>query len=145
MVVRSKLEFPAELRDLAEKTIDQAEKAFGMFFDAASTSMTSMPGAGTEISKQALSFTEQNMKAAFYACAEARARNRPSGSDADFNRLFAQSIHQCRRTYETDHRQRGYGGEGRDQGQVLIHRLLVVARSLYQASRPLPEVRPRLP
>ena len=28
-------------------------------------SMTSMPGAGTEISKQALSFTEQNMKAAF--------------------------------------------------------------------------------
>ena len=60
-----KLEVPAELRDLAEKTIDQAEKAFGMFFDAAGKSMTSMPGAGTEISKQALSFTEQNMKAAF--------------------------------------------------------------------------------
>ena len=54
-----------ELRDLAEKTIDQAEKAFGMFFDAAGKSMTSMPGAGTEISRQALSFTEQNMKAAF--------------------------------------------------------------------------------
>jgi phasin len=60
-----KLEVPAELRELAEKTIDQAEKAFGMFFDAAGKSMTSMPGAGTEISKQALSFTEQNMKAAF--------------------------------------------------------------------------------
>jgi len=60
-----KLEVPAELRDLAEKTIDQAEKAFGMFFDAAGKSMTSMPGAGTEISRQALSFTEQNMKAAF--------------------------------------------------------------------------------
>jgi len=28
-----KLEVPAELRDLAEKTIDQAEQAFGMFFD----------------------------------------------------------------------------------------------------------------
>ena len=52
-------------RDLAEKTIDQAEKAFGMFFDAAGKSMTSMPGAGTEISRQALTFTEQNMKAAF--------------------------------------------------------------------------------
>jgi phasin len=60
-----KLEVPAELRDLAEKTIDQAEKAFGMFFDAAGKSMTSMPGPGTEMSKQALSFTEQNMKAAF--------------------------------------------------------------------------------
>src|SRR3954447_21143181 len=64
-MVEPKLEVPTELRDLAEKSIDQAEKAFSMFFDAASKSMTSMPGAGTEISKQALSFTEQNMKAAF--------------------------------------------------------------------------------
>lgn len=60
-----KLEVPTELRDLAEKTIEQAEKAFGMFFDAASKSMASMPGAGNELSKQALTFTEQNMKAAF--------------------------------------------------------------------------------
>jgi phasin len=60
-----KLDVPAELRDLAEKTIDQAEKAFGMFFDAANKSMASIPSPGTEISKQALSFTEQNMKAAF--------------------------------------------------------------------------------
>jgi phasin len=65
MMVDPKLEVPAELRDLAEKTIDQAERAFGMFFEAASKSMTSMPGAGTEISKQALDFTEQNMKSAF--------------------------------------------------------------------------------
>ena len=60
-----KLEVPAELRDLVEKTIDQAEKAFGMFFDAANKSVTSIPTPGTEISKQALTFTEQNMKAAF--------------------------------------------------------------------------------
>jgi phasin len=64
-MAESKLEVPAELRDLAEKTIDQAERAFGMFFDAASKSMTTIPGAETEVSKQALSFTEQNMKAAF--------------------------------------------------------------------------------
>jgi len=56
---------PAELRDLAEKTIEQAEKAFGMFFDAANKSIASIPGPGTEMSKQALSLTEQNMKAAF--------------------------------------------------------------------------------
>ena len=30
-----KLEVPAELRQLAEKTIDQAENAFGLFFNAA--------------------------------------------------------------------------------------------------------------
>ena len=60
-----KLEVPAELRELAEKTIDQAERAFGMFFEAASKSIGSIPNPGTEISKQALSLTEQNMKAAF--------------------------------------------------------------------------------
>jgi phasin len=64
-MMEPKLEVPAELRDLVEKTIDQAEKAFGMFFDAANKSVTSMPAPGTEISKQALTFTEQNMKAAF--------------------------------------------------------------------------------
>src|SRR5260370_22457741 len=64
-MMEPKLEVPAELRDLAEKTIDQAEKAFGMFFDAANKSIASIPSPGTEISKQALSLTEQNMKAAF--------------------------------------------------------------------------------
>ena len=60
-----KLEVPTELRDLAEEAIDQAERAFGMFFDAANKSVASIPGPGTEISRQALSFTQQNMKAAF--------------------------------------------------------------------------------
>jgi hypothetical protein len=46
-----KLEVPAELRELAEKTIEQAERAFGMFFDAASKSITAVPGAGSDISK----------------------------------------------------------------------------------------------
>src|SRR5579863_2775612 len=64
-MIESKLEVPAELRDLAEKTIDQAEKAFGMFFDAANKSIASIPNPGTEMSRQALSFTQQNMKAAF--------------------------------------------------------------------------------
>ncbi|HTE99244.1 MAG TPA: phasin, partial [Bradyrhizobium sp.] len=49
-----KLEVPAELREMAEKTIDQAEKAFGMFFDAAGKSMASVPSPGTEMSRQAL-------------------------------------------------------------------------------------------
>ena len=60
-----KLEVPAELRELAEKTIEQAERAFQMFFDAANKSVGTMPGPATNISKQALTFTEQNMKSAF--------------------------------------------------------------------------------
>ena len=35
-----------------------------MFFDAASKSVASIPSPGAEVSKQALSFTEQNIKAA---------------------------------------------------------------------------------
>ena len=43
-MIEPKLEVPAELRDLAEKTIDQAAKAFGMFFEAASKSMSTVAG-----------------------------------------------------------------------------------------------------
>ena len=64
-MIEPKIEVPAELRDLVEKTIDQTEKAFGMFFDAANKSVTAVSSPGSEISKQALTFTEQNMKAAF--------------------------------------------------------------------------------
>lgn len=53
------------MRDLSVKTIDQAEKAFGIFFDAVSKSLASTPSPRTEISKHALSFTEQNIKAVF--------------------------------------------------------------------------------
>jgi hypothetical protein len=35
MMTEPKFEVPAELRQLAERTIDQAETAFGLLFDAA--------------------------------------------------------------------------------------------------------------
>jgi phasin len=60
-----KLEVPVELRNMAEKAIVEAEKAFAMFLDAANKSVASIPDPTTEMSKRALSFTEQNMKAAF--------------------------------------------------------------------------------
>ncbi len=93
-MIEPKLEVPAELREMAEKTIDQAEKAFGMFFDAAGKSMASVPSPGTEISRQALSFTEQNMKAAF-----------------DHARKLV--------AYETDHQRGHVGCEGCVERQVL--------------------------
>jgi hypothetical protein len=40
-------------------------KAFGMFFDAAAKSMASMPVPAPRFQNRTLSFTEQNMKAAF--------------------------------------------------------------------------------
>jgi phasin len=64
-MVEPKLEVPAELRELAEKSIEQAEKAFGLFFDAANKSMASFRSPATDMSKQALSLTEQNIKSAF--------------------------------------------------------------------------------
>ncbi len=60
-----KLEVPVELREIAEKTMEQAERAFGMFLDAARKSIESIPHPTTEMSKKALSFTEENMKVAF--------------------------------------------------------------------------------
>jgi phasin len=60
-----KLKVPAELQNMAEKTIEQAERAFSMFFHAANNSMASTTHPAAEISKKALSLTEQNMKAAF--------------------------------------------------------------------------------
>jgi hypothetical protein len=59
------MQVPDAVRDLTAKAIDQAEEAFDMFFDAAKNSMASIRSPGTEIYKPALSFTEQNMKAAF--------------------------------------------------------------------------------
>jgi phasin len=59
------MQVPDAVRESVAKTIDQAEKAFGMFFDAAKKSVASIRGPGTEIPKHALSFAEQNMKATF--------------------------------------------------------------------------------
>src|SRR5258705_6829177 len=64
-MLQPKLEVPAELRNLTEKAIEQTEQAFRMFFDAANKSIAAAPGPTAAISKQALYFTEQNMKAAF--------------------------------------------------------------------------------
>ena len=60
-----KFEVPAELRNMAERTIEQAKKAFEMFFEAANKSLAPFNHRGAEISRKALSLTEQNMKSAF--------------------------------------------------------------------------------
>src|SRR5436309_12199923 len=60
-----KLEAPAQIKEVAEKTIDQAERGFSAFIEAANKSVSMIPNPTTDMSLKALSLTEQNMKAAF--------------------------------------------------------------------------------
>ena len=64
MMAEPKFEVPAELRQLAERTVDHAEKAFGLLFDAARRSTTASvePAA---LSEQVLAFSEQSLKTSF--------------------------------------------------------------------------------
>lgn len=60
-----KLEVPAQIKEVAEKTIDQAERGFSAFIEAANKSVSMIPNPTTDMSLKALSLTEQSMKAAF--------------------------------------------------------------------------------
>jgi hypothetical protein len=58
----AKMEIHASIREFAEISIAQAEKAFDTFINAANKSAMAMPNPGAELSKTALSFTEQNLR-----------------------------------------------------------------------------------
>ena len=60
-----RLQVPAQIKEVAEKTIDQAERGFSAFIEAANKSVSMVPNPTTDMSLKALSLTEQNMKAAF--------------------------------------------------------------------------------
>ena len=52
-------------QEVAEKTIDQAERSFSAFIEAANKSVSMLPNPTSDMSLKALSLTEQNMKSAF--------------------------------------------------------------------------------
>ena len=65
-------EIPTEMRDFAEKSVEQARKAFTGFLDAAHKATGTVEGNTTtaqtkvkELSTQAASFTEKSVNAAF--------------------------------------------------------------------------------
>ncbi|MTI43319.1 phasin [Roseibium hamelinense] len=65
-------EIPDQMRDFAEKSVDQARKAFDDFMDvtqkAVSTaegSATAMQTGATDVNRKALSFAEEHVDAAF--------------------------------------------------------------------------------
>ena len=59
------MQVPNAVRELAEKTVEQAERAFEAFMSAANKSIAAVPNPATDLSKKTLTITEQNMKAAF--------------------------------------------------------------------------------
>jgi phasin len=64
-VSETTIKVPSQVREMAEKTVDQAEKAVATFLDAAAKSVEMVPAPAKEVSKKTLSITEQNLKAAF--------------------------------------------------------------------------------
>ncbi len=59
------MEVPPQVREFAEKSVDQAERAISSFVQSASQSVSMIPGPMTEVAKQALAVTEANLKASF--------------------------------------------------------------------------------
>lgn len=65
-------EVPAEMREFAEKSVDQARKAFGGFIGAAHKAVDTMEGSAssvhtnaTDMARKTISYAEQNIAAAF--------------------------------------------------------------------------------
>lgn len=72
MADKIKYEIPTEMRDFAEKSVDQARKAFDGFLSAAHKAVDTVQGSTTTLqsstsdaTKKTLSYAEQNVAAAF--------------------------------------------------------------------------------
>jgi phasin len=59
------MQVPEAVREVAEKAVEQTEKAFDVFLSAANQSVAMMPSPATDLSKKTLALTEQNMKTTF--------------------------------------------------------------------------------
>jgi phasin len=59
------LEVPPQVREFAEKSVDQAEKAISSFIESATKSIATVPGPMNEVARQVLAITEAVMKAQF--------------------------------------------------------------------------------
>jgi len=59
------MQVPNAVRELAEKSVEQAKKAFEAFMSAASKSVAMVPSPATGMSKNTMTLADKNMKAAF--------------------------------------------------------------------------------
>jgi phasin len=72
------MEVPGQVREFAETSVEQAEKAISSFMESASKSVAMVPGPMTDVAKQTLAITEANLKASFE-----HARNLMKAKDID--------------------------------------------------------------
>jgi len=59
-----KMDVPPQVREFAQKSVDQAERAISSFMDSASKSVAVVPGPMTDAAKHAFAI-EKNLKASF--------------------------------------------------------------------------------
>jgi len=59
------IDVPPQVREFAQKSVDQAERAISSFMDSASKSVGMVPGPMTDVAKHALAITEKNLKVSF--------------------------------------------------------------------------------
>lgn len=92
-------EVPDQIRDLAERSVEQARTAYGQFMDAMlkaqSTSVTSVPATAmstsfSDIQERAINFARQNFEASF-SLATDLARAKDIAAVLDVQKRFAQS------------------------------------------------------
>jgi len=60
-----KMDVPPQVREFAQKSVDQAERAISSFMDSASKSVAVVPGPMTDAAKHAFAITEKNLRASF--------------------------------------------------------------------------------
>ena len=92
-------EIPDQIRDLAERSVEQARTAYGQFMDAMlktqSASSTSVPATAmstsfSDIQERAINFARQNFEASF-SLATDLARAKDIAAVLDVQKRFAQS------------------------------------------------------
>jgi phasin len=83
MAEQSPFEIPGQMRDLAEKNVEQARQAYGQFIDMAkraqemmARSQGAMTDSAREVQSKAMRYTQDNLDASFsFATELARARD----------------------------------------------------------------------
>ena len=95
-----KLDVPPQVREFAQKSVDQAERAISSFMDSATKSVAVVPGPMTDVAKHALAITEKNLKASFEHAGKLMQGQRYWRSDATPNGFSAESVWHGNRTIQ---------------------------------------------
>ena len=93
----TRFEIPEQMRDLADKSVDQARQAFEQFLDATQKAMANAEGSAktlgegaADLSRQSLTFVEENVAASF-ALAQRLVQARTAEEIAALQQEFARS------------------------------------------------------